>query len=257
MNQRLARHQLLIFCLLSYALSWWPAPFTGGQLLPHGPAIAALLTIALTSGRPGLAEWWKRLIHRPAGWWVFAGPLLIAALQGIAFLVAPLLGIQAAGALVSPSASVILELLLLGGLWEEPGWTGYALPELQRRYADRPNGGLLAALHAGLIRAGWHLPLFIYGHIPWFDLLIFEAAFQLIIAWVYNRNRGSVPAVMLLHFTSNLLGAGFFMATFAESQRTSYFAIYVALAVLLALILAGSGALGSRQSGASSEQQAA
>jgi membrane protease YdiL (CAAX protease family) len=51
------------------------------------------------------------------------------------------------------------------------------------------------------------LPLFLYGHIPWFDISIFGFAFQLLIAWMFYRSGGSVLAVMLLHFVSNLMGS--------------------------------------------------
>jgi len=44
---------LLLACLFS----WWPAPFTGGRILPYGPAIAAAVVVALTSGRRGLREY--------------------------------------------------------------------------------------------------------------------------------------------------------------------------------------------------------
>jgi hypothetical protein len=93
--------------------------------------------------------------------------------------------------------------LLLGGEWEEPGWTGYALPRLQ---AGR--SALAASLILSVFRVGWHLPLFLYGHIHWSDILFIIAA-QIIIAWLYNSTSRSVLIVMALHLMMNVSGEYF------------------------------------------------
>jgi membrane protease YdiL (CAAX protease family) len=49
---------------------------------------------------------------------------------------------------------LVLVLLIGGPLGEEPGWRGYALPILQRRF-----GPVTGALVLGLVWAVWHLPL--------------------------------------------------------------------------------------------------
>jgi hypothetical protein len=168
-------------------------------------------------------------------YWYLIGPAIIAGYHAIAFAINLLLG----AAVVSPprlSMGLVVELVLLGGLWEEPGWSGYALPKLQERFANQPNGPLIAALTLGAFRAIWHLPLFLYGHLFWFDILIFSFAFQLIIAWVFNRSGGSVPAVILLHFMSNLLGSGM-NPVFDGAARTTYYALFMALASLAALVI--------------------
>jgi membrane protease YdiL (CAAX protease family) len=134
------------------------------------------------------------------------------------------------------SLGIFLELLLLGGLWEEPGWSGYLLPKMKERFDNHPNGLLIAALVTGIFRCIWHLPLFLYGHIPWFDIFIFSFAFQLLIAWVFYRSGGSVPAVMLLHFVSNLMGA-FTAPMFTGAEYTLYTALFMSGATLFALAL--------------------
>jgi hypothetical protein len=132
--------------------------------------------------------------------------------------------------------ATLLQLLLLGGLWEEPGWSGYALPTLQKRFAGRSNGALLATLGTGVFRAIWHLPLFIYGHIPWYDFLIFSFAFQIMISWLYNGSRGSVLIVMIFHFSSNISGA-IMSSVFTGAEMTSYYSLFVTLAWVIALII--------------------
>jgi hypothetical protein len=241
------KYQLPIFFLLAYLLSWWSAPFVNGQIMPHGPAAAAVIVLAVTAGPPGLRTLWQRITHwRVAWYWFLVGPALIVFYQGSALLINLMLGATVANPIHLPAAGVFLELLLLGGLWEEPGWTGYALPKLQERFAGRPNGKLTAALVLGMFRAIWHLPLFFYGHIPWFDVVVFEIAFQLIIAWLYNRSGGSVLVVILFHFASNVLGA-VFSPVFAGSERTTYYALFVGIASLIALAFYWrSGSLGKQ-----------
>ena len=229
------KYQLPIFFLLTYLLSWWSAPLQNGQIIPHGPMLAAVIVLALSAGRPGLGVWWRRITHwRVAWYWYLVGPAMVVFYQGSAYIINQMLGASVTNPLHIPSTGIILELLLLGGLWEEPGWTGYALPKLQERFDNRPNGWLLAALVLGVFRAIWHLPLFFYGHIPWFDVVVFEIAVQLIIAWLYNRSGGSVLVVILYHFASNILSA-VFSPTFTGEAFTVFYALFVGLACLVAL----------------------
>ena len=71
-------------------------------------------------------------------------PGVLASFKGLAS-VAPL-----------PTLGLFVYIFFLGGpLGEEPGWRGFALPRLQRRY-----GPLVGSLILGPIWAFWHLPIF-------------------------------------------------------------------------------------------------
>jgi membrane protease YdiL (CAAX protease family) len=129
-------------------------------------------------------------------------------------------------------------LVLFGGQWEELGWTGYALPRLRERFANDSNGSLIAVLVLGVFRMLWHLPLFLYAKMDWFDIFIFTFAFQIIIAWVYDRSE-SVPVVMTLHFMSNILGAAM-SGVFLGAGQVMYRALFMAVASLFAVMLAAS-----------------
>ncbi|NWG07109.1 MAG: CPBP family intramembrane metalloprotease [Chloroflexi bacterium] len=230
------KYELPLFLLLTYALSWWSVPFAEGRIIPHGPALAALIVLGLAVGKQGLGEWWRRVTHwRVPFVWYLAGPAVILGYHAIGFVINLLLGAQ----LVSPpqlSTGTFLMLLFVGGLWEEPGWSGYLLPKMKERFANLPNGSLIAALVTGLFRSIWHLPLFLYGHMPWFDIFIFSFAFQLLIAWVLYRSGGSVPTVMVLHFVSNLMGSLSY-PLFTGAEHTAYSALFMAAATLFSLIL--------------------
>lgn len=231
------KYELPLFFLLTYLLSWWIVPFLQGGMLAQGPAFAAVIIIALTAGSQGLREFWHRLTRWRAGWWYLIGPAIIIGYQGVAFGINLLLGATVTELPHLPSTGTFLELLLFGGLWEEFGWTGYILPKLQERFASFPNGRLIAALVLGIFRAIWHLPLFLYGKIFWFDILIFEIAVQVIIAWLYNTSGGSVLVVVFFHFMSNVLGS-VMSPVFTGVERTTYYAIFMALASLIALVIA-------------------
>lgn len=229
------KYELPLFLILTYFLSWWTVPLLNGQLLPHGPAFAAVIVLGITAGRQGLGNLWSRVTRwRIPLIWFVAGPAILVGYQAIGFVVNLLLGAQVAS---PPSISwgTFLELLLVGGLWEEPGWSGYLLPKMQARFGNRPNGLLIAALVTGIFRTIWHLPLFLYGHTPWFGFF-FIFAFQLIVAWVFYRSGGSVLAVMLLHFVDNLTGS-FMYPVFTGAAWMSYYAMFTTLASLVALVI--------------------
>lgn len=239
-RQIFSRYSTLIFFILAYVISWSSVIPMNGAILPWGPAIAAVIVLALTSGRRGLSEIWQQMIHWRVCWiWYLIAPGLVLLYTLAAFAVSSLLGatmVNMAGMTASVVLLTSLQLLFFGGQWEEPGWSGFALPRLQSRFADRPGGILLASLILGVLRAGWHLPLVLYGHIPWYDIVFLPLAFQFLITWQYNRTRGSVLIVMLFHFTSNLMGA-FLNSQFIGSDLTLYYGLFIAFAWVAVLVI--------------------
>jgi uncharacterized protein len=247
-RQVLERYPLTTFFLLAYALSWWSIPF-GGQI-PHGPALAAVLVLAATEGRLGLAGLWRQFTHWRVNWyWYLVAPGIVIAYQLVALVLNLTQGATVADATPLGNGwwAVLLPLLLLGGQWEEPGWCGYALPRLQKRFAHLVYGPLIASLMLGVLRGVWHLPLLAYGFIPWYDVLFLSLAMQFIISWLYNRTQGSLPIVMLFHLTSNIAGA-IMPLVFVGAGYTRYSMLFVALACLCALVIVGAAgpALGMR-----------
>jgi|FLYL01.1.fsa_nt_gi hypothetical protein len=232
-------HPLTWFVIAAYAFSWWVIPFANAGILPYGPFVAAVLIIGLTKGRSGL----RGLLRRMTSWqggliWLLIAPGLVVLYLALAFIANLLLGgsVSQTSHLAS-FGPTLLSLVLLGGLWEEPGWTGFALPLLQERNAGRPLGLLRASIITGLIRAGWHLPLMISGAIPWFDVLFFSMAFQFMISWLSNRTGGSVLIPMVFHLTSNVVAGGLVIPLFTGPDHDRYYVLLVALAWLPALLL--------------------
>ena len=236
-QQFFTKYRFPLFFLLAYLLSWWALPVTRQGMLAQGVAFAAVIVLALTAGRAGLREFWGRLTNFRGGWWYLVGPAILAFGLAVAFVTNVLLGASVSGGLQFPIEAVVI-LLLLGGMWEEPGWSGYALPALQQRYAKAASGPLIATLILGIFRGIWHLPLVFVGAIPWYDaVLMTPFVFQPIISWVYNKTGGSVPVVIVFHYMSNLLGA-ITGSLFEGPAQEQYTILYYAFGFLAAFVIA-------------------
>ena len=247
LNVFLKRYAIVLFFPLAYLLSWWSVlvPQAHGGIMPHGPAFAALILIALTEGRAGLSVWWKRITNWRVNWlWYLAAPAIMLAFQVGGMLINLSLGATLQPVEVSNVLPGVILLLLLGGQWEEPGWTAYALPKLQERFAGRP---LVASAILSVLRGIWHLPLVISGAIPWYDMLFLSFAMQFTISWLYNRTSGSAWIVILFHFISNVLGL-VMPQLFTGAEWTRHYILFIASGcVLTALLIAGTGMQQSKE----------
>jgi CAAX protease family protein len=236
LNVFLKRYAIVLFFPLAYLLSWWSilVPQAQRGILPHGPAFAALLLVALTEGRAGLSVWWKRITNGRVHWtWYLAAPAILIAFQLGGGLINLAMGATLHSLEWSKLWPNVILLLFLGGQWEELGWTAYALPKLQERFADRP---FLASAILGTLRAVWHLPLMFSGAIPWYDVLFLSFAFQFMISWLYNRTNGSALIVILFHFTSNVLGAVSHQF-FSGTDWTRHYILFIAVTFVVTALL--------------------
>ncbi len=217
---------LLLYFLGAYALTWmfWvPAALAArGQLdLPVpgfllmvlgglGPMLAAILVSGYESGGAGVRALFGQLLRWrvPVGWYL-AALLGIAALELSAVPVrltsgGPVDGSALLGALAAAPFHFLFVALVGGGLDEEMGWRGYALPRLQGRL-----GVLAANLVLGVLWAFWHLPLW---YVPGsfqagtsFGLYVATTtALSFLIGWVYNGTGGSLLLTILAHTASDV-----------------------------------------------------
>ncbi|HET9587415.1 MAG TPA: CPBP family intramembrane glutamic endopeptidase [Anaerolineales bacterium] len=232
----LKRYAIVLFFPLTYLLSWSSVlvPQAQAGILPHGPALAALILIALTEGRAGISAWWKRITNWRVNWiWYLVAPAIMIVFQLGGGVIHVWVGTTYQPLELSNIALSALMLVFFGGQWEEPGWTGYALPKLQGRFAGRP---LLASTILATLRGIWHLPLVVSGAIPWYDMVFLSFAMQFIISWLYNRTNGSALIAFLFHFTSNITG----MVTrqlFTGEDWTRYYILFIAVAFVSTAVL--------------------
>jgi membrane protease YdiL (CAAX protease family) len=106
---------------------------------------------------------------------------------------------------------------LMAGVFEELGWTGFAVPTLLRLR----HGVLATGLIVGIPWAAWHLLVAFWasGTISGefalvsylLDPFLFLVAFRVLMVWVYDRT-GSLLLAMLMHLSLTastlILGAG-------------------------------------------------
>lgn len=112
-----------------------------------------------------------------------------------------------------------------GGINEESGWRGFALPRLQSRYCP-----LVAASIVWVFWALWHLPYDLASGDSAAQILenrvFFNFLWSILFAWVYNRSKGSILAAALFHPAMNTSG-GMLPRTGAAT------ALFVALTVFV------------------------
>jgi membrane protease YdiL (CAAX protease family) len=216
---------LLAFFVLAFGITWalWvPAGLSarGALHLPvpalalvvvggFGPLLAAVLTVSLAEGRQGVRSLLAQLDPRgvPRRWFL------------VTLVLVPLNLVPVAGHLVTggpaPSSQTLLGAVLVfpvqllfvaavgGGLDEEVGWRGYALPRMLR--TSRP-----AVAHAvlGVVWSCWHLPLWLdptssQSAYPFGVYLVSTTGLSVLIGWMYAASGGSLAVAVLAHAVSN------------------------------------------------------
>ncbi len=101
--------------------------------------------------------------------------------------------------------SFIWAMLFGGPLNEEIGWRGFALPRLQLRFSP-----LVASLIIGTLWGLWHVPLHFmdtYGGGAFGAIIrLQEIPVAVIFTWLYNRSKGSLLVMLLLHASIKTTG---------------------------------------------------
>jgi uncharacterized protein len=272
------RRPVLTFYVLTFVISWGgillviggPGGIPGTpeqfkRLLPFaipvmlvGPFAACLLLTGLVNGRAGLRGLLSRLFRWRTGYRWYA----------VAFLTAPLLMtvIPLALSILFPeflpgifTKSDKASLLQLGivaglvaGIFEESGWTGFAIPRLRLRY-----GVFTTGLIVGALWGAWHFLVNFWSsgspsgalspalllHSVIFSVGVLPA-YRMLMVWVYDRT-GSLLVAMLMHAS---LTAG--NVILVPSARGATLVIWsLVLAAALWVVVAGvSAASGGRRS---------
>jgi membrane protease YdiL (CAAX protease family) len=257
-------HPVPIYFALTFAISWGgfvlvvgPGSFpgTGSQfdtLTPFvasamlaGPSIAGLLLTGLVSGKAGLRELLSRLLRWRvgAGWYAVAilpAPLLAAAVLFALSLTSPIFT-------TDDKAAVLLSGIAAGltTVFEELGWTGFAVPRLRLRY-----GVLTTGLMVGVLWGAWHLlqglwtsgtysgalPLTLFLPLNFFSGVAQLTAYRMLMVWVYDRT-GSLLVATLMH--ASLTASTIFIFTplaTGMSSLTYSWVLAAALWVVVAVV---------------------
>jgi membrane protease YdiL (CAAX protease family) len=226
-------HPLLSFYALAFAITWGglimvvggPSKILGSpELLGTrfalvmlawlaGPSVASILVTGIVYGREGLRDLLARMRRWRAGARWYAVALLTAPLLVTAILLA--LSLSSPGYLptilttTTDKGALLLQGIvgtMVGGVFEELGWTGFATPTLLRlmRY-----GVLSTGLIVGVLWGVAHLPLYYWGAsgdlsgafllaVVGANVLAWFPPYRVLMVWVYDRTE-SLLLAMLMH----------------------------------------------------------
>jgi uncharacterized protein len=229
---------LLPAALGANGLIGWTPPEIWHALGALGPVLAAYLVIAALEGRPGLRRW----LGEQAKWRVGWGWLAIAALSPLALLaVAIVMGRLIDGswpdfspALRSPYGPgwmlVTLLIALAYGFGEEPGWRGFLLPQLSRRF-----GPIATTLLLTLAWGVWHGLMFTY-RLPNEPMMMVGFFVGLLagaiwLSWLYTQTH-SILVVALWHAVWNIVNIPSLLVSTTVVAALSTQVMVLALAVV-------------------------
>jgi len=167
---------------------------------------------------PGIRKLFSTLLKpRGSAIWYLVIFLIFPGFILLSFYITPLLGGESQFFLANlgvKGAAVFLFLefsngfLSTGGINEESGWRGFALPRLQARCPV-----IVSGLIVGYLWSFWHLPYDIGEGVPtaWIlqNRLLWTPLFGIVMTWLYNRTNGSLLAPALFHPAMNTFGNNF------------------------------------------------
>lgn len=189
-----------------------------------GPTVAALIVTGVEEGRAGVVRLLKRVAQwraRPRWYLVALGVNLLIWLLSYAALLGPAVLVAAVTRwplLLSTFLPLVAFGIILPSIAQEPGWRGFALPRLQRRF-----GPIGASLALGTLHGLWHLPALMtvnFGPLPlanYVPFMLTAALATFIYTWVYNNTGGSILLAILLHAASNA-SVGWLTALLSETN---------------------------------------
>lgn len=220
----LARHPLMAFFILAIAFTWIaaiPALFFGAPFQPYqtlgaySPLLAALIVSTASGGREGINMLLRRMTN-----WRFGFSSYLLAIFSLVLLY--LLTVMISGALPFQELiekwmliftfyiPALLTTYIVNPIGEETGWTGFALPQLQKQCSP-----WLSAVILGVVWAIWHLPAYFipsemgtFNPLGFFIFMLIAVCTRIIWTWITNKARGSGIVGVLLHASSNAVSVG-------------------------------------------------
>ena len=217
-----------------------------------GPTLASFTVTAITTGKAGIRQLLRRYILCRVGlrWYllVLLGlPLIQLACSSIFLGIAPLTAFIREWPLYFttflPNALIITFAVQI---WEEGGWSGYAVPNLEKRF-----GAFRAALILGSLWGLFHLPIFLVpGQIfaTRVDLIaiivqlvitmIAGVLLRIIMNWFFNNTKGSILMAILFHSALDASNGGSaYITHLLSASQLGFYGLATILVPLVAAVL--------------------
>ncbi|MGD0178058.1 MAG: type II CAAX endopeptidase family protein [Candidatus Bathyarchaeia archaeon] len=211
-----------------------------------GPSIAGILLTVFVYGKAGLHDIVSRLFKWKVGARWYAVAILTPALSVMATLfVLSIFSLEFLPGILTTGDKVSLVLFsLVAGVvtpfFEELGWTGFAVPQLSKRY-----GVLTTGLIVGFLWGAWHFLSNLYGvgiSSGTLPLTLFMPAilfsflppYRVLMVWVYDRTK-SLFVAMIMHGS---LDTFWLIATPMAIAGVNLVTWYIAWAVVLWVLVA-------------------
>lgn len=264
LKRLITRHPLIAFFVLAFAGTWLAFlplvlaqnglslfPYTIPEIGPYppsywfgalgailGPSLASFTVTAITARKAGVRQLLRRYVIWRVGlrWYllVLVGVPLFQLVCSSVFLgIAPLTAfIQQWPLFFTTYLPNILIIGVAVQIWEEGGWSGFAVPNLQKRF-----GAVRTTLILGPLWALWHLPaFFVPGQI--FDqkvdaitmvvqmvlMIMVAVPTRMIMTWIFNNTKASIFIAILLHaaLDASNSGSAFIRHLLSASQLEGY-----------------------------------
>lgn len=90
-------------------------------------------------------------------------------------------------------------MMLCGCFFEEIGWRGFVLPQLERRHNP-----LISTLIVGFLWGFWHMS-FNLGLFGFLIFIVTAIEMSLLMTWIYHKTNGDLILMTLWHFSINVL----------------------------------------------------
>ncbi len=253
MENKTFSKQLFMYFVLAFVISWilWlpsvlnsngiPVPdifLLISQFALLGPALAAIIVLAFSKGKAGVAALLKNAWNwRFKKWWLLAVVFLPFLIVGASFSIKLLVENKpfAFNDVGMPLVLFVVFLFFAGGPLEEFGWRGYALPILLKKHSL-----VVASLILGVLHGIWHLPLHfmdgtVQSYIPIWEFVAVTAVGAIIYSWLFIKTNGSLTAMIIHHWSANLASA-LLMYWDTSLGRWIFFGVQLVFAVLIVIV---------------------
>ena len=186
-------------------------------LMPFTATMAGVFTSLIENGKKGLKElfsrfrFWAPEVGKKEGMKIWFQAILVMVLLNLSMSIARnyISGVESADFFALQTQYSLGEFILIfitclffdgGGLMEEIGWRGFALPRLQMKFTP-----LQSSIILGIIWSLWHIPIkmnvtpFSYFITFYFAYTISCIYISILITYFFNRLGGSILIGIAIH----------------------------------------------------------